>query len=116
VLRIFMVYAPLRFFGWAAFIAVIPGLLVVLRFLFNYAVGEGEGNLQSLVLSTVFFAIAGLLAMGGLLAELIAVNRTLLEEIRLRQLRADLNGSIHASLRDQAALNVSISEVDNAGK
>lgn len=114
VLRIFMVYAPLRFFSWAALIAVTPGVIAVARFLYHYSTGSGEGNIQSLILSTVFFAIGGLLIMSGLLAELIAVNRTVLEEIRLRLIKSDLSNSIHPATKINTGANVLISEFDNA--
>lgn len=116
VLRIFMVYAPLRFFSWAALIAVTPGVIAVLRFLYYYSTGHGEGNIQSLILSTVFFAIGGLLVMSGLLAELIAVNRTVLEEIRLRLIKSDLSNSNQTIAKSNTAANVLISEFDNAGQ
>lgn len=114
VLRIFMVYAPLRFFSWAALIAVMPGVLAVLRFLYYYSIGDGQGNIQSLVLSTVFFAIGGILVMAGLLAELIAVNRVLLEDIRLRLIKLDLGNAISAGQKHNAGGNTLISELDNA--
>lgn len=116
VLRIFMVYAPLRFFSWAALIAVTPGVIAVLRFLYHYSLGNGDGNIQSLILSTVFFAIGGLLVVSGLLAELIAVNRTVLEEIRLRLIKSDLSNSLHTTAKIDTGASVLISEFDNAAK
>ncbi|MGL3606260.1 glycosyltransferase family 2 protein [Rhizobium sp. G187] len=116
VLRIFMVYAPLRFFSWAALIAVTPGVLAVLRFLYYYSIGDGQGNIQSLVLSTVFFAIGGILVMAGLLAELIAVNRTLLEDIRLRLIKIDLGNATGTAQKPNTGGNTLISELDNADR
>lgn len=90
VVRIFIVYSPLRFFTACAAMVAIPGLLMIARFLYHYMMGEGSGNIQSLVLSSALIALAGIVAMGGVLAELIAVNRQLLEDIRIRQLQQEI--------------------------
>lgn len=90
VLRIYVLYKPLRFFLTLAAIVALPAVFVNLRFLYHFAVGEGAGNVQSLVVGAGLLAVSGVLAMGGVLADLIATNRRLLEEIRERQLRAEL--------------------------
>ncbi|MDB5541703.1 MAG: glycosyl transferase [Devosia sp.] len=90
VLRIFVLYKPLRFFLGLAALAALPAMIVFVRFLYHFAIGEGAGNIQSLVLGAGLLAVSGVLAMGGILADLIATNRRLLEEFRERQLRAEL--------------------------
>jgi glycosyltransferase involved in cell wall biosynthesis len=90
IVRIFIVYSPLRFFTGCAAIIAAPGVLMIARFLYNYMMGKGSGHVQSLVLSGALIALAGIVAMGGVLAELIAVNRQLLEEIRIRQLLQEI--------------------------
>lgn len=90
IARIFIVYSPLRFFTTFAAILAIPGILMILRFLYKYMIGEGSGNIQSLVLSSALIALAGIVAVSGVLAELIAVNRRLLEEIKIKQLQQQL--------------------------
>ena len=92
VVRIFVVYSPLRFFSVCAAVVATPGLIGIVRFLFHYWMGEGSGNIQSLVLSSALLALAGILAMSGVISELIAVNRQLLEEIRIRQLQQEHGG------------------------
>ena len=90
VIRIFVLYKPLRFFLGLAALVALPALIVIVRFLYHFAIGEGAGNIQSLVLAAGLLAVSGILAVGGILADLIATNRRLLEEIRERQLRAEL--------------------------
>ena len=90
VVRIFVLYKPLRFFLGLAIIVALPAVIVFVRFLYHFAIGEGAGNIQSLVLGAGLLAVSGILAVGGILADLIATNRRLLEEIRERQLRAEL--------------------------
>jgi hypothetical protein len=90
VLRIFVLYKPLRFFLGLATLVALPAVVVIVRFLYHFVIGQGEGNIQSLVLAAALLAVSGMLAVGGILADLIATNRRLLEEIRERQLRAEL--------------------------
>ncbi|TCL70394.1 glycosyltransferase family 2 protein [Rhizobium sp. BK251] len=107
IVRIFIVYSPLRFFTACAAIFAIPGAFMIVRFLYNFTIGEGRGNIQSLVLSGALLALAGILAVGGILAELIAVNRQLLEEIRIRQLRQELRTLPRVGLSYQASAECS---------
>ena len=90
ICRIFIVYKPLRFFLIIALILALPAAFFVTRFLIFFAMGEGAGHLQSLVLSAGLFAIAGVVGVGGILADLIATNRLLLEDLRTRALRAEV--------------------------
>lgn len=90
VIRIFVLYKPLRFFLGLSALVALPAVVVIVRFLYHFAIGEGAGNIQSLVLAAGLLAVSGILAVGGILADLIATNRRLLEEIRERQLRAEL--------------------------
>ena len=90
ILRIFIIYKPLRFFFIVAVALVLPATFFVIRFLVAYAAGTGSGHVQSLVLSAILFGLAGIAAMGGILADLIATNRLLLEDLRTRALRAEI--------------------------
>lgn len=102
VVRIFIVYSPLRFFLSSAVIVALPGILMTLRFLYHFSRGSGEGNIQSLILSGALFAIAGILAIGGILADLIATNRQILEDIKLNQLKHSLEGYHENTLHKRA--------------
>lgn len=82
--RIFMTYRPFRFF-------VIPGVLLFflalipsLRYLYFHLAGLGGGHLQSLIAAAILFIASFVLIVAGFLAELMGVNRQLLEEIRWR--------------------------------
>jgi glycosyltransferase involved in cell wall biosynthesis len=91
MLRIFVVYKPLRFFFWAGATLFGAGFLIGLRFLYYFMLGEGDGKTQSLILAAVLLLMGFQLGIGGLLSDLIATNRRILEEIqvqeRLRELR-----------------------------
>jgi Glycosyl transferase family 2 len=58
ILRIFVIYRPLRFFGVLALICAIPAIVAIARFLYFYAVGQGDGHVQSLVLAATSLAAA----------------------------------------------------------
>ncbi len=92
ILRISILYKPLRFFVTSAIVTAIPGLIAVIRFLYFYATGDGSGHVQSLILATALLAIATVFGIGGVLAALVAANRILLQEMRYRQLRSELDG------------------------
>lgn len=86
IFRVFVTYRPMFVFFWLAVLLAIPGVAVTGRFVYHYVNGEGDGHLQSLVLATLMIILAALAGMFGLLADLIATNRKLLERIR-RQLQ-----------------------------
>lgn len=84
ILRIFMTYRPLRFFFTFGFAALFPGILIGARFLYLFLAGHGQGHVQSLILAAILIVVAALFFMLGLLADLISVNRRLLEDLRTR--------------------------------
>jgi len=91
ILRITVLYSPLRFFTGLAALVMLPGLLAFLRFLIFYLSGEGGGHVQSLVIGAAMVAAGTVIFIAGLLADLIAANRTLSADIRARLLRAELD-------------------------
>lgn len=84
IIRVFMTYKPFRFFAVPGFSCFILGFLIGLRFLYFYAVGEGDGHIQSVILSGILMTTGFLMSVIGLVADLISVNRKLLEEIDWR--------------------------------
>ena len=91
IIRIFVVYKPFRFFMIIAVTLFGLGLLLGLRFLYFYLTGDGEGYIQSVVLSGALMGIgfqAGLIAF---VADLLAVNRQLMEEMRYSINRSSLS-------------------------
>jgi glycosyltransferase involved in cell wall biosynthesis len=88
ILRIFMTYRPFRFFSMLGLIPFSLGFLLGLRFVYFYIAGAGSGKIQSLMLSSLLMSFGFMLFVVALLADLIAVNRKLLEKVdwRLRLL------------------------------
>ncbi|MCA1850901.1 MAG: glycosyltransferase family 2 protein [Beggiatoa sp.] len=90
ILRIFIVYRPLRFFTLLGIVLLIPGLFLGGRFVVYYMLGQGEGHVQSLILTAILIISSFLVMLAGILADLIATNRLILEEVRTRLLRFDI--------------------------
>lgn len=80
--RAFIIYRPLRFFTWLAVLVFIPGFLICMRFLYYFSQGNGDGNVQSLILGALLIGSSFLLGVVGILADLIAVNRKILERLQ----------------------------------
>ncbi len=81
IMRIFMTYKSFEFFAVPGVFIFLAGLLVGLRFLYFYITGGGEGHVQSVILSALLMGGGFFLTVVGLLADLISVNRKLLEKL-----------------------------------
>jgi glycosyltransferase involved in cell wall biosynthesis len=97
ILRTFMIYEPLRFFGCFGLGALSLGLLIWARFLYYFFSGHGQGHVQSLILASILLTVGFQLGLFGLLADLIAVNRRIVEEVQYR-LRKNQQGG-HGNAR-----------------
>jgi glycosyltransferase involved in cell wall biosynthesis len=80
MLRSYAMYNPLRVFMAAGSLSFIIGVLPVLRWLYFYLIGQGDGHLQSLVLGGVMIVIGVFAIMFGTVADLVGSNRQLLEQ------------------------------------
>jgi glycosyltransferase involved in cell wall biosynthesis len=84
IIRIFIVYQPARFFGIIAATLFGAGLLIGLRFLYFYVTDGGRGHIQSLILCGALLTMGFQTLLVAFLADVIAANRRLLEEIRFK--------------------------------
>ena len=102
ILRSFTMYKPLFAFSVIAFIFSVAGVAVGVRFLVFFFMGNGGGHTQSLILSAMLVIIGVLCFVIGLLGDVIACNRKLLEDIQVnvRQIKYDyLEGYMKTSDR-----------------
>jgi len=90
IARVFVLYKPLRFFSIIGALLLLPGIVLGLRFLHDYVIHGGFGHIQSLILSAILIVSAMILFVAGVLSDLIASNRIMLEELRMRQLRSEV--------------------------
>lgn len=84
MLRIFIIYRPFRFFISIAIIALLIGVGIGVRFVYFFLTGSGVGHIQSLILSSIFIISGVQVALIAILADLLAINRKLIEDIQLR--------------------------------
>lgn len=99
IVRIFMTYRPFRFFAVPGILLFIAGFAIGLRFLYFYLSVGGEGKIQSLILAALLMGSGFFLIVVGLLADLIAVNRNLLERLdwKVQQIEEKLVSKKQAS-------------------
>jgi hypothetical protein len=83
-------YRPLRVFFFIGGLLLLSGLVIGARFLYFYALGIGQGHLQSVILSAILLIIGFQVCLIGLLADLIRFNRKILEEVLYRTRRLEL--------------------------
>jgi len=82
IIRIFIIYKPLRFFGLVSLISILLGLVLGVRYLYFYFIGNGAGHIQSLIIMVVLIILGFLLMVVGFLGDAISVNRKILEDIQ----------------------------------
>lgn len=99
IVRIFVIYQPARFFGTLAAVMLALGMLIGLRFLYYFLTGDGSGHVQSLILAGTLLTMGFQTLLVAFLADIIAANRKLLEDIRYMQ-RASNGTTLAATASD----------------
>lgn len=84
ILRAFLMYKPLKFFCTIGMMLIFIGFLIGLRFIVFYLKGHGDGNIQSLILSSMLIGVGVQSFIIGLQADIIAANRKILEDIQYK--------------------------------
>ncbi len=84
ILRMFIIYRPFRFFALIGGFIFLLGLILLGRFLFYYFFGSGNGYIQSLIISSILLITGFQTFIFGVLADLLAINRKLIEDIQIR--------------------------------
>lgn len=84
IVRSLITYRPLLSFAAPGSALFLAGFVLGCRFLVYYAAGQGNGHIQSLILAALLLGTGFFLVIVGLVVDLIAVNRKLLESIDYR--------------------------------
>ena len=85
ILRITALYKPLKVFSAAAAVFLAVGLALVLRYAYLYAAGlNPAGHVQSLIVAAILIVVGAQTFLIALLADIVSINRTLLEELKER--------------------------------
>ena len=95
MIRTYAMYKPMRVFLATGLVLTLAGLVPFVRFLNFYLRGEGDGHVQSLIFGGALLSIGFMTFVIGLLADLMAVNRQLLERllVRIYDLESKLDSS-----------------------
>lgn len=84
LLRIYTMYKPLRVFFSLGCIMIATGLLPIIRFLYFFIAGGGDGHVQSLLLGSTLLILGFLTLIVGFVADLVSFNRKLMEKLLYR--------------------------------
>jgi len=91
IVRAYMMYKPLTFFATLGSVFFLGGMVPFVRFLFllwfTNSNGGGTRHLQSLVVGSVLVVTAVVIFVLGVIAELIRINRVLIEDSLEQQKR-----------------------------
>ena len=90
ITRMFIVYRPFRFFAFISGIIFLAGLIIGIRFLGFYFAGQGNGHIQSLILTSILLIMGFQVGIIAILADLLAINRKLSEDIQVRIKKLEL--------------------------
>jgi len=90
IVRISVVYKSFQFFMSIATVLFGLGFLLGLRYLYFYFIGEGDGHTQSVILSGVLMGMGFQTGLIAFIADLLSVNRKLLEEMKVEQFKEKL--------------------------
>jgi glycosyltransferase involved in cell wall biosynthesis len=84
IVRMFVTYKPFRFFMAIGLTFFAVGFIIGLRYLYFYFSGFGAGRIQSLILASICMGVGFQTILGAFVADLLAVNRRLTEDIQYR--------------------------------
>ncbi|MHB1393071.1 MAG: glycosyltransferase family 2 protein [Clostridia bacterium] len=91
IIRTYSMYRPMKIFLSLAFIFILFGSIIGIRYLSFYFNGQGAGHIQSLILTSILIVTGIQLGIFGLLADAIAANRKINDEMlyRIKRLEYD---------------------------
>jgi glycosyltransferase involved in cell wall biosynthesis len=93
ILRFYAMYRPLRLFLSLGAIMIASGVAIGIRFLYYFVTGPGTGKVQSLILAAILTIVGFQVCLIGLMADLVRLNRKMLEEALYRVRRMELDES-----------------------
>jgi glycosyltransferase involved in cell wall biosynthesis len=97
IFRIYSLYEPLRVFMIAAVLTALVAGVIWARFIYFFAIGEGDGHLQSLILGSTLFLVAVQFAALGVVGDILAGSRVLQQRILERVRRIELQVGVKPS-------------------
>ncbi len=90
IVRIYAMYEPFKLFTLLGGVLLAGGFVLGARYAFFWWQGEVRGHLQSAILSVLLLILGFQALQWGILADLIASNRKLLEDLLYRVRRREI--------------------------
>lgn len=103
IVRIFIIYRPATFFGLLGSALLLAGAIVGARFLYFFATQGGGGHVQSLILASILIGAGFQTVLVAIIADLLATNRKLLEDIRFMMRRLQTGRDETPVIRNERA-------------
>jgi glycosyltransferase involved in cell wall biosynthesis len=110
ILRIFMTYKPLKFFMLLGSIPFTGGMLIGVRWLVLYLGGTPRTHVPSLILASLLMLIGVQFWVFGLVADLLGVNRKMLEDIQVRIRRFEFDSQKREEFSSASYSTLDLSE------
>jgi glycosyltransferase involved in cell wall biosynthesis len=89
IIRILITYRPFSFFMSAGLVLFAGGFAIGARYVYFVIIGEGGGHVQSLILASILLGIGFQTMLVAFIADLISVNRKLMEDVQYRVRRIE---------------------------
>lgn len=95
ILQGYSMHNPLRAFGWLSLPFLLVGIAIGMRFLYYFVQDPNDsGHIQSLILASICIVVGAQIFIFGVLGSLLRANRLLLQDVRMRVRRLELNAGI----------------------
>lgn len=102
IIRAYIMYKPLKCFSYLASVPMVIGLIYAIRFIVAYIMGSGAGHVQSLILGCTLIILGFLTFMIGLMADIIAANRKILEDTQYHTRKTEYD-ALYAKQKEMEA-------------
>lgn len=92
IIRAFMMYKPMKFFGIIGTVPFVAGIILGVRYLVYLASDPLTGHVPSLILAAILLLVGVQTYVVGLHADIIAANRKMLEEVKYHLKKMEYDG------------------------
>jgi glycosyltransferase involved in cell wall biosynthesis len=114
IFRIYAQYEPLRVFMSLAILLFVLALIPWTRFFIAFVSGDGHGHIQSLILGSVLFNAAVVLAALGIIGDLLFAQRMMSQRIFERVRRVELQLGVPPSHYEPGARDTGVEPTTGA--
>lgn len=89
IVRAYLMYKPLRFFFGVGLVPFLLGVILGFRYVVLIFMGQADGHIQSLILTSMLILLGVMCWMIGVQADITAANRKILEDIQYHVRKMD---------------------------